>query len=92
MHIQTVELKDCAFSAETGRFHATLLMQSDARRMCLRSTVDFQDGMRRADVARSLIDDAIRQLKRMPEFRNSDRQITVSDAALPGASNMLLAA
>lgn len=92
MHIQTVEMKDCAFSAETGRFHATLLMQADARRMCLRTVADYHDGMHRADVARGLIDDAIRQLKRMPEYRNTGQRITVSEAALPGASKMLLAA
>lgn len=92
MHIQTVEMKDCAFSAQTGRFHATLLMQTSARRICLRTAAPYHDGMHRSDVVRGLIDEAVRQLRRMPEYRNTGRQITVSEAALPGASSMLLAA
>ncbi len=92
MHILNVELKDCAFSQETGQFHATLLMDAEAKRLSLRAAAEYQDGMRRGEVAKVLLDDALRQLKRMPEYRNSERQITVATNALPGTQSFPLAA
>ncbi|MFK7940003.1 MAG: hypothetical protein AB8B82_11530 [Roseovarius sp.] len=92
MHILSIELKDYAFSAETGQFHATLLMDADTRRMSLRAAADYQQGMLRQHVAEELLDDALRQLNRMPEYRNTSHQITVAQDALRASTTMLQAA
>lgn len=92
MHILNVELKDCAFSPETGQFHATLLMDTGTQRLSLRAAAEHHDGMRRGDMAKGLLGDALRQLNRMPEYRNTERQITVAQDALCAASPLMMAA
>lgn len=92
MHILNVELKDCAFSPETGQFHATLLMDADARRLTLRAKADYENGMRRDDVAEVLLGDALRQLNRMPEYRNTPQKVTVARNALRASNPLPMAA
>lgn len=92
MHILNVEMKDCTFSPETGRFHATLLMEADARRLHMRAAATYHDGMHRNEMAQVMLDDALRQLKRMPEYRNSASEVTVADDALATDAKLPLAA
>ena len=92
MHIQTIEMKDCAFSSETGRFHATLLMNADTRRLSLRAAADYRAGMARGEVAQVLLKDALRQLSRMPEHRNTTQQVTVAEDAFSCKPTAALAA
>jgi hypothetical protein len=48
--------------------------------------------MRRDAVAEVLLHDALRQLNRMPEYRNTPGQITVARDALRTASPRMMAA
>ena len=82
MHIQSVAMKDCAFSPETGQFRATLVLDTEASRMSLRSATPYRAGMSREDLMIRLLNDALRQIRRMPEHRGTHRSITIAEGAL----------
>ena len=82
MHILNVEVKDYAFSKEKGCHQATLLMEGVDSRVCLRTASTHAASANHKDVVHGLIADAIRQLKRMPEYRGNAREITVAQNAV----------
>lgn len=83
MLILNVEIMDYRVSAETGRCHATMLMQADGNRICLQAAADISSGR---DAYDGLLCDAIRQIGRLPEYRNSSHEITLARGALRGTA------
>lgn len=92
MHIVNVELKDIAFSPDASQFKATLLMDTDEARLCLRAVTDFTPGMHRYDIAGKLLQDAIAQIRRIPKYHDSGQEITVARNALAANPRLPLAA
>ncbi len=83
MHILNVEVKDCQFSEETGRHKATVLVECYENRVCLQAATRMAQAARKHDVVQGLMADAMRQMKRLPEYRNTTREITMAPSALP---------
>ncbi|WP_371226088.1 hypothetical protein [Roseovarius sp. 2305UL8-3] len=83
MHILNVEVKDCRFSEETGRHKATLLVDCHESRVCLQAATHLARAAGQRDVIHGLMADALRQMKRLPEYRNTTEEITVAPSALP---------
>lgn len=83
MHILSVEFKNCNFSPETGRHHATLLVEARERRVCLLAAAKLSETSDRGLVRNGLVADALRQLGRLPEYRNTHHKITLAGNALP---------
>ena len=82
MHILNVEIKDWSFSEETGRHQATLLMDARQNRISLRAETAMAQASPQHDVMNGLLADAMRQLKRLPEYRGSEQEITLAQNAL----------
>jgi len=82
MHIVNVEVKDCCFSEETGRYKATVLMDGHENRISIQAVTDLAQAARTRDVIHGLMADAMRQMKRLPEYRNTTREITLAPTAL----------
>ena len=83
MHIETVRLEDVSLSRAERRYCATLLIEGAEQRISFRAQAAMSRVTHRQEMTRLLVDDALRQLRRMPEYRNSARPITLAQGALP---------
>ena len=82
MHILSVEVKDRSYSREKGRHEATLLVAGHENRVSFRAAARLAESSGVRDVTQGLLADALRQLRRLPEYRNTTREITVAADAL----------
>lgn len=82
MNIQDIKVADHKTSAVSGAHTATILLRTEAALLCLQAsaltTTDKSVG-----VTRALNQDAIRQLRRMPEDRSGAQAITTPTNARP---------
>lgn len=87
MKIKRISLENVAVSPHSGAHVATVMLQVDKKSLTLRASAlpDTSDtGDKQRDVVtRALVQDALRQVRRMPEYRNGFEPITVADTAWP---------
>lgn len=82
MRIDAIEFTDIRFDEQTGRARAvcTLLSSESSTQLLVRATLHGISDATEATVRPALFADAVRQMTRMPEFRNGLRQIAWGDA------------
>ncbi len=87
MKIERISLENVAVSPHSGAHVATVLLQGDEGSLSLRAsampTTILGDLTEAAIVTRALVQDALRQVRRMPEFRNAPQAVIVADNAWP---------
>lgn len=81
MRITSIEIKGCVFVEEVGQYQATLLIESNENRLCLSASTRADPGLTKDVVFDALIADGLRQIKRMPEYRGTGREITLAPGA-----------
>lgn len=79
MHITKVRARDLRRDVYAGCISAVLLLETGAGQISLNVTAPEREALREA-----LWSDALRQLQRLPEFRQDVEQITLAVAALDG--------
>ena len=78
MHILNVKIENQSRNAKTGLCSATLVLTTRDGCVSLRARTNCPD-MAGAERLRSrLVADALRQLRRMPEYRSGARQVTLA--------------
>ena len=87
MKIERISLENVAISPHSGAHVATVLLQGDSASLSLRASAmpnTIFDGLTEtAIVTRALVQDALRQVRRMPEYRNAPQAIVIDDSAWP---------
>lgn len=90
MKIERISLENVAVSPHSGAHVATVFLHGDKASLSLRASAmpaTMLSGLTEsAIVTRALVQDALRQLRRMPEFRNAPQAIVVEDSAWPVAA------
>lgn len=90
MKIERISLENMSVSPHSGAHVATVLLQGDKASLTLRASAmpaAMPGGLSEtAIVTRALVQDALRQVRRMPEFRNAPQAIVVEDSAWPLAA------
>jgi len=86
--IQRICLEDVSVSPASGAHVATVRFETGAKSLCLRASAlatppDGADTASDALIARALAEDALRQLRRLPEYRGGASDVTVADQAWP---------
>lgn len=79
MRIENLQITDLS-STGTGRQQVTVILDHADDRLSLRASA--APGTR--DINRALVDDALRQLRQMPEYRRAETGIDLSDRAWAG--------
>lgn len=87
MQIKEIKLVDCSVSESSGTHYATVLLNGQDSTHCMRASAfpDVPDAPARITLA--LVQDAIRQLRRMPEYRSGANVITIADTAWPNTGD-----
>ncbi len=88
MKIKRISLENVAVSPHSGAHVATVLLQGDTAIYSLRASAlaHVPENSQTPDidvVTRALVQDALRQVRRMPEYRNAPQVVTVADSAWP---------
>lgn len=83
MNIERIRLENVAISPHSGAHVATVLLDADTASLSVRaSALPFSQSS--ADViTRALVQDALRQVRRMPEFHLGAGVITIAETAWP---------
>jgi hypothetical protein len=85
MDITKVTVCDLKSEVVKRRHSAVILLENECGRITMHSTVTAEEGVDPAALAAALLEDAIRQLARLPEYRTGETPIIVVDGALEGA-------
>ncbi len=82
MRVDAIEFTDIRFDGEMGRASAicTLLSKDNSTQLIVRAEVPGLTSRDEAALRPTLFADAMRQMTRMPEFRNGLRQLVWGDA------------
>ena len=87
MKIKRISLENVTVSPHSGAHVATVLLKADTASLSLRAsamlTVVLGDRTGDDIVARALVQDALRQVRRMPEYRDAPQSIEVDESAWP---------
>ncbi|MFN3210318.1 MAG: hypothetical protein ACE369_15185 [Roseovarius sp.] len=90
MKIERISLENLCVSPHSGAHVATVLLQSDVMSLSLRASAlpGTEDcGLPRNEVViRALVQDALRQVRRMPEYRNTPQDVVIAETAWPVAA------
>lgn len=86
MLISAIRLMDQKAIPVDGLHHATVVLTSDTGQLSVQARARAPDGATPADVTRALIDDALRQITRLPEYRGGARTVQIAKDAMPGQS------
>jgi hypothetical protein len=88
MIIKRILLENVAISPSSGAHVATVLLHADTALLSFRASalphVSKTSAKHKDIVTRALVQDALRQVRRMPEYRNGAKVITIADTAWPG--------
>ena len=85
MDIKKVIVRDLKSEVVNRRHSAVILPENESGWITMHSTVTAEEGVDPEALAAALLEDAIRQLTRLPEYRTGETPITVADGALEGA-------
>jgi hypothetical protein len=82
MYIQRVELDEFSYDMSQGTSCGTMRLTTQDGTVVLHCVTRHAADASRQDVLKLMLDHAIAQLKRMPEYRTGQREITVAKDAL----------
>jgi len=87
MKIERISLENLAVSPHSGAHVATVYLQAGTASLNLRASAlpkTEAAGLKQQEiVTRALVQDALRQVRRMPEYRDGTKTITIADTAWP---------
>lgn len=86
MHIVGFKVVDLREEPEPGLYRATLLLRTRSSQISLFVRTLIPNDSSSEHIRRILIDDAIRQVRRLPEYRDGTLSITVDEMILKGLS------
>jgi hypothetical protein len=90
MRIDRISVDNVVVSPHSGAHVATVLLQGDTASLSLRASAlptTGLDGFSDDEVVtRALVQDALRQVRRMPEYRNRPQSVVIADSAWPQAA------
>ncbi len=81
MLIKKIQVDNLRFDPETQSHAAVIILTTDEATLCLYASTSSSQDAGRSAIAEDLMKDAIRQVKRMPEFRRGHRTVTVCTSA-----------
>lgn len=81
MLIKKIQFDDLRFSPGSGH-HAMVILTTETSTMCLRGRAQIPEGAGPLALAEALLSDAMRQVRRLPEFRTGQRAIGICPGAL----------
>ena len=84
MLIRAIRLVDQTTGPGDGIHRATVVLTYEAGQLSLYPKASVPHGSAMNDVVQALIDDALRQIARMPEYRNGRKTIVIAQDALQG--------
>ena len=82
-------VKDISFadySHRNGLHRAIALVMTEAGSLSLQVATDLPETAPEPGICAALAEDALRQIRRMPEFRSGQNSVSVSDTALKDLS------
>lgn len=65
---------------------ATVVLRTETGNLSLRASAELAGDPETRDVDCALVDDALRQVRQLPEYRAGARDITIAEGAMPGTS------
>lgn len=83
MNIERIRLENVSVSPHSGAHVATVLLDADTASLSLRASALPLDHASVDVVTRALVQDALRQVRRMPEYRMGTKVITIAENAWP---------
>ncbi|MEQ8255788.1 hypothetical protein [Roseovarius confluentis] len=87
MKIERISLENVSVSPHSGAHVATVLLHSDTASFTMRASAMLASRLtsltESSIVTRALVQDALRQVRHMPEFRNAPQTVVVADTAWP---------
>jgi hypothetical protein len=86
MKIVGISLVDRTAVRETGVHRATVVLRTETGGLSLRASAELAGDPDTRDIDRALVDDALRQVRQLPEYRAGTRDITIAGDALPDSS------
>ncbi|HCE71226.1 MAG TPA: hypothetical protein DET67_08395 [Ruegeria sp.] len=86
MQITNVEISQYQVCPNTARHSASVCMTLADRVVTLFCSLELPEGISAIARAQAFVGDAMRQLRRMPEFRSGKQQLSLDDQALPAVA------
>jgi hypothetical protein len=84
MYITKVRVHELTSEVVKSRHSAVVLLENEGGQISLHTSVMADEGIDPAVLAEALLNDAIRQLARLPEYRTGATPITLAEDALDG--------
>lgn len=88
MHILDVKIENQARNTQTGLHSATLLLKTRDGCISVSAKTDCPGEATDERVRSRLMADALRQVRRMPEYRSGARQVTLADGICAAAPEL----
>jgi hypothetical protein len=77
-YILDIRLDDLVFVAPRGHFRAVVIMRTDTSTLCLIACLEGPPHLPVTLVQQGLTQDALRQLRQLPEYRNGRKEIAIA--------------
>ena len=85
MKIISIEIDRILWNQGTTSCHGTVVLTATDQTIALSAQAAIGRSSEMTEVQAALTQDALRQLRRMPEFRNGKRAVTIGVACMPRA-------
>lgn len=81
MLIRQFRFDDLRFSSDAEEHRAIAILTTDISTLCLMTKAKLQPDAPQSSLAEALAEDALRQIRRMPEYRRQTDAVKVADDA-----------
>ena len=81
MKILQLNIDGLTYAAEPGVYRAIVLVRTEDSSLSLSSTAPFAPDAPEEQIRTALIRDALRQIRRMPEYRSGQKSIEICETA-----------
>ena len=81
MIIRQFRFDDLRFSSDAEEHRAIAILTTDISTLCLMTSAKLQSDVPPASLAEALAEDALRQIRRMPEYRRQADAVQVAEDA-----------
>ncbi|WP_286909135.1 hypothetical protein [Roseovarius sp.] len=81
MLIHQLQFDDVRFSPDAQEHRAVAILTTEDRTLCLMASAKLAPSAPRDSLAREFAADALRQVRRMPEYRREEDQVRVAEDA-----------
>ena len=83
MLIKKIQIEKLHYSAKAQRYAAVIILTTDDSTICLQGRAHVRQDAPRSELVACLVSDAMRQLRRLPEYRGDTQEVAVCRRVTP---------